>query len=184
MSIDWSEVRAWAQFLIISIGGVVALRTYIVNQRQRRFENGLRLVAAFRESISPSDLLTWKTVIQESMRPPYTHDVLTDTPGLEYPFGKLLRGDGPDNGAASRILNELNTLSHEFLNGYADLRVFYFELGEVMGSIYSAFRTVDWIQAGYQTRCVLDLFYPTFAKLYRDNQAKFAKWPCRTLIYQ
>lgn len=183
MMVNWTEIRNWCQFLVVVGGGLVALRTYLAGQRQRKLEHGLRLAAAFKAAVSDADITAWRTVIEESNRPPYAMDILTGTPGRGYPFGQLLRGDGPDNGAAARILRELDWLSHEFLAGYADLRVFYFEFGEVIESIYKAYERVDWVQAAYKTRCILDLFYPTFALLYRENRVRFQRWPARSLIH-
>ncbi len=182
--VDWTEVRSWAQLAIIATGGVVALFTYLANQRQRRFENALRLVAEFKEALR-EEIAVWQRVQAENQPRPVSFS--TEAPPapepapLPYRMHDLWMGQGVEGNAVERILDALTMSSYELERGYADLRVFYTELGWLIETIYAALAEQYWVQACVSTRRILDMFYPQFTKFYEKNQHKFGKWYYRDM---
>ena len=56
------EIREWVKFVVLMIGGGLALRTYIVGQRQKRLDNSLKLLDIFFENLEDDDLSEWKKI--------------------------------------------------------------------------------------------------------------------------
>lgn len=60
------EIREWIKLSFIVIGGLLALRTYIISQRQRRLENSLKLVDIFFSNLETNDLKELKRIFMNS----------------------------------------------------------------------------------------------------------------------
>ena len=57
-----AEIRAWIRDLSVISGGIIALRSYLNQQRQRQIDNSKKLIEQFQNAISEDDLNQWEQV--------------------------------------------------------------------------------------------------------------------------
>jgi hypothetical protein len=68
-------------------------------------------------------------------------------------------------GAIRRIAEQLDFIGYQSLYGNVDIKIIYFELGQLMDTLY------QWLG-------VDNLYdrYPSFSQMYKLNQRKFENW--------
>ena len=170
------EIREWSKFGILTVGGCLALRTYIVGQRQRRLENSLKLLDIFFENLEENDLSEWKRIFVNSSEPSgakygYFHSSHNQQIKFEYLFS-----EGPDdNGANNRIVQQIDLIAYDALKGTIDLRFIYSQLGQLMNTTYSWFGDGD--------NSIIAKHYPHFNKLMKKHSSKFKNWPTKVYSY-
>lgn len=175
------EIREWVQFLLLLIGGTITLRTYVGNQRQRRLENSLRLIDLFQKSLQPSDLEEWKKIFLSSSEPTGVRvGYFWDDQNQERPFADLFSEGAPDNGAIARIAEQFELISYEVLDKTVNLRLIYFNLGQLMDTTYS---WLQMIENPSNSSSFISKYFPYFGKMYRENRKKFKSWPRKTYAY-
>ena len=172
------EIREWIQFLFVLVGGMIALQTYVANQRQRRLENSLRLIDLFQKSIQSGDIEEWREIFLGSSEPTgVKHGHFLDSQNQERPFADLFYEGAPDNGAIARIAEQFDLISHEVLNKTVNLRLIYFHLGQLMDTTYY---WLQMIQNQSNSLPFISQHFPYFDKMYRKNQKKFKNWSRKT----
>lgn len=175
-----SEIRNWLAFIFTAVGGFIAIRTYLSNQKQRRLENSFRLIAMFKESLHEDDIKAWRSIFQSSSEPAGAKDGyfvdLVDEQYYQRPFSDLFSEGSPDKGAIERMAEFFDLISYEALNETIDLRLIYFQIGQLMDTTYSWLEKIDSPEA---QSTFLQEYYPYFDKLYRTNLID-KKWKKRT----
>ena len=172
-----TEPREWVSFFFLIIGGSIALRTYVVNQRQRRLENSFRLLNFFKESLHENDIEEWQKMFFAACSPGgrrYGYYLAEENGTLtEMPLSDLFELAPPDNGAVARMAEQFELLSQEMLANTVNLKLVYFELGQFMYFIHEWLESVD--NSG-RDKPFIEEHYPNFAKMYKRNKGKFEKW--------
>ena len=166
-----SEVRNWVGFFILVVGGFITVKTYVRTQKQRQFENTLKMIQIFRETISEDDMKEWRSLFYASSEPVgakqgqfiYTDPITGSSSDADF---DCLFGEGaPDNGATARIAHVFDLVSEQAL-ARSDLRLVYFELGQMMDSVHRWTASVD----SFSGDCsFLEQVYPNFFKLYESG---------------
>lgn len=177
----WSEVRQWVQFLFVAAGGVVALLAYYQNLRQRRVENALKFIQLFRDGLDPEDMSHWNVLFKSTSEPSgarhgrYLQELTND----QRPLSDYFSEGAPDQHAIARMAESLNVVCHQVMDGSADARIVYYELGQLLESMHGWLRSVP----GYFPNTLLSDSYPSIgAFLGRYHLAK-KSWPCRVHAY-
>ncbi|MDP1595107.1 MAG: hypothetical protein Q8L80_12805 [Gallionella sp.] len=178
---DWKEIREWIQLTFVIVGGTIALIAFFQNLRQRKLENSLKLVALFRESLRPTDIVHWIELFRSSSE-------LSGSPRGKYAIGKgdyrsigdyFSEGSGDEN-AISRMAQNLEIICHELSIGTADVRIVYYELGQLLTTMH------EWlggIEAGPPGHYLLDQSFPSIERICKKHKKEFAKWPSRVYAY-
>lgn len=184
MQIDLlAEIRNWIAFTLTVVGGFIAIRTYLCNQKQRCLENSFRLISMFRESLPEGDIQAWENIFHASSEPAGAENgnfvELVNGKHQQRPLSDLFSEGPPDNGAVGRIAELFDLISSEALNETVELRVVYFQLGQLMDTTYSWLRTID---NPYGQGTFLEEHYPYFAMLYRKRLIN-KKWAKRTYTH-
>ena len=170
------EIREWIKFSFIVIGGLLALRTYIISQRQRRLENSLKLVDIFFSNLEPDDLKEWRRIFINSSEPSGAKKgFFFSRSNQQIPFEDLFSEGPDDNGAIDRIVQQLDLISYEALKGTVDVKFIYSRLGQLMNTTYS------WFSG--EKESIIAVHYPHFNKLMRKYSNKFKKWPTKVYSY-
>ncbi len=182
MTFDLKDMREWISFILLVIGGSIALRTFILNQRQRKLENSFRLIELFNRSLRDDDLSNWhKIFITSSELAGAKYGHFLDEKKNQRPFADLFsEGNYHDQGAIERICELFNLVGYEYLRGTIDLRVIYFEFGQLLHTVH------DWvssIETGGQTSVFLSSRYPYFHQMFQKNIKVFPKLPFRTISH-
>jgi hypothetical protein len=176
MCLSPEEIREWVKFVAILVGASIALRTYVVSQRQRRLENSLKLIEIFEGNLQENDIAEWKRIFMNSSEPSGAK------PGHFYseeryqlPFDSLFSEGPDDNGAIERIVEQIDLISYEILNRSIDERVVYSRIGQLMNTTYSWFGKGD--------RSLIKSRYPHFHKVMKKFGPKFRAWPTKTYTH-
>ncbi len=178
---DWKELREWIQLIFVIVGGTIALIAFFQNLRQRKLENSLKLVALFRDSLRPHDIAHWIDLFRSSSE-------LAGCPNGQYATGKgeyrsigdyFSEGSGDDN-AISRMAQNLEIICHELSRGTADVRIVYYELGQLLTTMH---KWLGGIEHGPVGHTLLDQAFPSIERICKTHRKDFAKWPSRVYAY-
>lgn len=170
------EIREWVKFALIIVGLIIALRTYIVSQRQRRLENSLKLIELFFNNLQEGDIASWKQLFINSSESSGSGrgGYISDN-GNDMPFSDLF-SEGPDDGGAlERIAEQIDLISYEILQKSIDARVIYSQLGQLFHGTYGWLKEID--------SSFLPDYYPSFYKIMNKYKHSFSKWPCKTFSH-
>jgi hypothetical protein len=170
-------LREWVAFLFLVIGGSIAIRTYVVNQRQRRLENSFRLLTLFKESIGENDIDAWADIFYKSAEPTGVRSGYFLDEGQERPLSDLFSPGSPDGGATQRMAEQFDLISQEILAKTVNLRLIYFNLGQLMDFTHQWLKTVENFGSD---KTFLEEAYPHFDKLYKKKGKQFKKWSYKT----
>lgn len=170
------EIREWIKFFVLIIGGCLALRTYIVSQRQKRLDNSLKLLEIFFDNLEENDLIEWKRIFMGSSEPSgakqgYFHSSYNQ----QIPFDSLFSEGPDDKGAINRIVQQLDLIAYDALKGTIDTRFIYSRLGQLMNTTYRWF--------GDGEKSIIAVHYPHFNKLMKKCDNKFKGWPTKVYSY-
>lgn len=133
MNIDLQELRNWISFILLVIAGAVAIRTYVLNQRQRRLENSFRLLDLCNKTLTNEDLLHWHTIhVASSEQAGARSGFFVDEKKQQVPFSELFSPNIIAQQSIERFCELFNLVCYEYLNGAVDIRLFYFEYGQYM----------------------------------------------------
>ncbi len=170
------EIREWTKFVVIIIGSIIALRTYLLSQKQRRLENSLKLIEIFKDNLQENDINEWKKVFINSSEPSgakNNHFYSKDSQQL--PFSSLFSEGPDDNGATERIIEQIDLISYEIIQGTIDVRIIYSRIGQLMNSTYLWF--------GKNEASLISTHYPYFNKVMKKHSSNFKKWPTKTYTH-
>lgn len=165
-----AEIRSWLTFILAAIAGLIAIRTYLGNQRQRRLENSFRLIVMFRESLHEGDIEAWKNIFHATSEPSgaekgYLVEVV-DGERFQRPLSDLFSEGSSDNGAVGRMAEIFDLIGNQALDETIDIRMIYFQLGQLMDTTHSWLSLIDNTH-GKDT--FLEEYYPHFNRLYKKR---------------
>jgi hypothetical protein len=178
---------------------MITFLSYRSQHRQRAIDNSRSLLEVFKESIPEEDREIWREVLFNTYESTgaepgcfvvYTTDdvieqkpisslFITEGQGLYIPQAKFnLDTDisDLDLSPVRRIAEELNLIGYEILYGNVDLRIIYYEIGQIMDSIY------DWIDEVKNKDENIESSFPYFIKMYRKYKRKIEKLPQRIYV--
>ena len=166
-----TAIREWISFCFLIVGGSIALRTYVINQRQRRLENSFRLINFFKESLQENDIEEWRKMFYAVFDAKDGHYV-SEEKG-EQPLSDLFDVPPPDNGATARMAEQFELLSQEILVNTVNLKLVYFELGQFMNYVHQWLKSID---NSDRKKPFIEEYFQNFDKMYKRNSKKFEKW--------
>lgn len=170
------EIREWVT-LVLVVGGVfIAWRTYLASLRQQRLENSFKMLEMFERNLGPGDMQAWMDIFQgsyEGTGVKAQHFYWRD--GEQWPYESLFSEGPPDNGAVSRICNQLELMFLEVNAKTVEMRVLYSHLGQLMRHVYGMIK--DDPHGSFSYTC------PNFLKSMKKEETFFVKWPSRTIIH-
>ena len=109
---------------------------------------------------------------------PYANLFISEGKGFYFSDGKMNRGDNVSNinfGSIRHITEQLNIISYEVLYGHTELIILYYELGQIIKSIYY------WIDS-IEDEDLKKNTYSYFFQMYRKKKRRLEKLPYK--IYQ
>lgn len=178
-----AEVRNWITLVLAVIGGCIAIWTYLGNQKQRRLENSFRLIVLFKESLREEDIEAWKNIFHAASEPAgakkgYLVEVI-DGKRVQRPLSDLFSEGPPDNGAVERMAEFFDLISSQALNETIEMRLVYFQLGQLMDTVHSWLTSID---NPFGKGTFLEECYPHFDRLYKKMLIN-RKWARRTYTH-
>jgi hypothetical protein len=143
---NFIEFRAWTRDILAILGGFIALKNYLSQQRQRAIDNSKKLIAEFKNTIGEDDLNQWEQVLLNSYESAgaepgcfivFTSDdrsVQISLKNLFIPEGKglylenikmnlTISQSDLNFGSIRRITEQLNLISYEVLYGRIELNI-------------------------------------------------------------
>lgn len=186
--------------IIIAISGVIiACINYKSQQKQRKFDNSKKLIEKFQNTISENHLNQWKQVFLNSYESvgakpgcfivfnsnnqprqiPQASLFISEGKGLHLSDIKMNLNDDISNinfESIRHITEQLEIISYEILHGHTELTVLYYELGQIISSIYY---WIDSIEDEYSRNNTRSL-YPSFVQMYQKNKRRLEKMTCKT----
>ena len=170
-----AEIRDWLTLVLVVTGVVIAWRTYLSSLRQQRLENSFKMLEMFERNLRDGDLEKWMEIFvgsSEGSAAPLGSFYLD---GNEFEFLDLFSEGPPDNGAVSRILDQLELICLEANAQSVELRVIYSHIGQVMSHVYRMIKDDPNKSFSYSA--------PNFLKVMKREMEMFRKWPSRTIIH-
>ncbi len=172
------DIRNWASFAFLVLGGVIALRTFVLNQRQRKLENSFRLTDLFAKSITSSDVKAWSAIrIASSEQAGAKTGFFIDDRKQQVPFSSLFApGLFSQERTIERLCELFDLVGYEFLRGTLEIRLFYFEYGEYIETVHY------WASYVNGNTDFIKKTYPSFHKMYTRNKRRFLKLPRKSIL--
>ncbi|OGQ80817.1 MAG: hypothetical protein A3F90_09740 [Deltaproteobacteria bacterium RIFCSPLOWO2_12_FULL_60_19] len=178
---DLKEIREWAQFAFLIVGGTLGLVAFFQNLRQRRLENALKLVSSFRDSLREGDLAHWEELFHASSEPTGAkpgHYVAEH--GGQHSISEYFSEGSGDGYAISRMAQNLEIICHEICEMTVDARIVWFELGQLLNTMH------EWLShiPGHSGKAsLLESAFPSMARAFEKHGKKFHRWPTRPYAY-
>lgn len=189
--------------ILILSGVIAAFWNYYSQLQQREIENAFAMTERFYKSISPADLDRW-VMVDRNSRESFGADigefvVFRDCDEQQkIPIELLFLSEGKgyvayaakfnpedevgdlDFSAIKRIAEQLEIMSYEMLKGQIEFRIIYYELGDVMDTLYRYLELmVSKTENGYLE---IDERFDNFMQVYKNNQSKVAAIPKKILL--
>ncbi|MCG3846671.1 hypothetical protein [Photobacterium damselae] len=159
---------------IIAVGSVIALKTYISAQKQRKLENSLKMLDLFHSNIQENDLDNWSKLFKSASEPCGAKPGnFKNSLGQQVPLTYLFSEGPEDSGATARITEQLNLLCHHMSQKTVDVRVMYSNIGQLMSVIYGWYKEDSFFKE----------HYPYFHKFMKKHERKLNKLPRKTISY-
>ncbi|HHF3021301.1 TPA: hypothetical protein ACPJ0R_004345 [Vibrio diabolicus] len=160
--------------LVITVGSILALKTYVAGQKQRKLENSLKMLDLFHSNLRDSDIDNWISIFQASSEPGGAKPKhFVNKQGLQIPLSDLFSEGASDKGATERITGQIDLLCHHMLKGTIDISIVYSNIGQLMSTVHF------W----YKDSGFLKQYYPDFEKFMRKNRRALDKIPTKTICY-
>lgn len=179
--IDLAAIRDWAQLTFIFIGGTIGLIAFFQNIRQRRLENALKMVGAFREALRKNDISNWGQLFHMASEPAGAkpgHYVSSD--GKQCSIAAYFAEGSPDQGSTARMAENLEIICYEIYRKTVDPRIVWFELGQLLRTMHYWLSNIPSYQTG---KSFLKTSFPSIDHIFKKYSKRFATWPCRTHSY-
>jgi len=174
-------IRDWIQLLFIIIGGTIGLIAFIQNVRQRRLENALKMVNAFREALRKDDIANWEQLFHRASEPAGAKPgYYVSENGTQYSIGSYFSEGAPDHGSIARMAENLEIICHEICRKTVNPRLVWFELGQLMRTMHLWLTNIPSFRKG---QSLLDISYPSIKGVFKKYNKQFGSWPCRTFSY-
>ena len=178
MNFNFEEIRNWTSFLLLVTGGGIAIRTFILNQRQRKLENSFRLIDLCNKSLSSDDLLNWHSIhVASSEQAGAKLGFFVDNKKIQVPFSELFSPNIIAQGSIERFCELFNLVCYEYLKGTIDIRLFYFEYGQYMSNTYY------WVSFVNNNTLFAKSHYPYFYKTFKKMEKRFSELPYKTISH-
>ena len=175
MSLDIQALRDWVSFAFLVIGGSIAIRTYVLNQRQRRLENSFRLINLCKDTLTTIDFSNWySTRVASSEQAGAKPGFLIDN-GKQIPLSELFGPNIIGQDSIERFCELFNLVCYEYLKGTVDFRLFYFEYGQYMSITYY------WVSSVGNNAEFVKAHYPFFYEAFHRKAEEFQKLPYKTV---
>jgi hypothetical protein len=176
--ITLEEIRNWISFLFLIVGGIIALRTFITTQNQRRLENSFRLTELINNTLTNEDYLGWHMIniaSNESSGARIGHFV---EKGNQIPFSKLFSGgEFLAQNSIHKFCELFDLVGYEYLKKTIDIRLIYFEHGQYLKSVQY------WISSVDRNSNYFKAHYPYYFKMYERCKSKLSKLPHKTISH-
>jgi hypothetical protein len=181
MQIDIAEIRSWITVMLAVTGGFIGIRQYKASQKQRRLENSFRMIDLFVRSVKEGDIDEWRGIFHGASEPsgakPGYFNHVSDDVVYELSFSDLFTEGPPDNGAIERMAEVFDLIGYSVKEQAIDLRVIYFELGQIMDTVHSWLATID---SQWENKSFLEAYYPHYNYLYTKLKVNEKQWPRKT----
>ncbi len=180
--LNWIEIREWVKFVFIVIAGLIALKAYLHNNKQRKFENALKLIALFHEKLEENDLAEWQKLFRSSSElSGASYGFYINDTGNQQHISDYFCEGSKDNFAISRIADNLELICNQITEGFVDTKLIYFELGQLLETIH------NWLEAipseNDKTKNLLLESFPHINRVHKKYKDKFSSWPCRVFSH-
>jgi len=175
IAIDLQELRDWISFIFLIIGGTIAIRTFVLSQRQRRLENSFRLIDLCNKTLTDNDRINWHTIHVASCEQTGAKRGFFVENGKQVPFLDLFQPNVVAQDSIARFCELFNLVCYEYLKGTLDIRLFYFEYGQYMSTTYYWASNVD------NNRDFIRSSYPFFFKAFKRRERRFLQLPHKTV---
>mgnify|MGYP003644496619 CR=1 FL=1 len=169
------EIREWVTLLLVVGGVLIAWRTYRASLRQQRLENSFKMLDIFESNLRDDDLEKWMEIFRGSSEGTRITPGNFYFGGSEFRFTDLFSEGPPDDGAVSRILDQLELICLEANAKTVELRVIYSHIGQVMRHVYGMIK--DDPNSSFSFTC------PNFLKVMKSEQKMFHMWSTRTIVH-
>ena len=178
---NMAMIRDWIQLLFIIVGGTIGLIAFIQNVRQRRLENALKMVNAFREALRKDDIANWEQLFHRALEPAGAKPgYYVSENGAQYSVGSYFTEGAPDNNSIARMAENPEIICHEICRKTVNPRLVWFELGQLMRTMHLWLTNIPSFHKG---QSLLDISYPSIKGVFKKYNKQFGSWPCRTFSY-
>lgn len=194
--INWEELRIWLLFMIGIIGGVITIRSFSLNNEQRRIDNTFKVLDFLRRNISKEQINAFITLFQANNPLGVPYDEFHFRNGKTEKVSDMFSEGGCGNGDIHNMIELFELIAPLLIKKQINENLIWYEYGLIMDKCY------DWIivinennTPSFNKRIVnsmisrflnkskhsykknSSLLFPYFSKYMKDNQKKNLNFP-------
>ncbi len=195
--VNWIGIREGVKDLVIIFGVIIALVNYLSQDSQRKIDNSLKILETFWNNISAEDLETWKDICirnweasgaelgffivynqkNESQQIPLSYLFIIE--GYDPIIDDKYKGEDWKLGVVKHMAEQFNIIGYQILNGKVYFNVIYFQLDQLMDTIYNWILMIDNEE---HKRFVTKTWFSYFIEMYQIKSKAIEKLPKKTYI--
>lgn len=194
--INWEELRIWLLFLFGIIGGVITIRSFSLNNEQKRIDNTFKVLDFLRRNISKEQINAFITLFQANNPLGVPYDEFHFRNGKTEKVSDMFSEGGCGNGDIHNMIELFELIAPLLIKKQINENLIWYEYGLIMDKCY------DWIivinennTPSFNKRIVnsmisrflnkskhsykknSSLLFPYFSKYMKDNQKKNLNFP-------
>ena len=194
--INWEELRIWLLFLFGIIGGVITIRSFSLNNEQRRIDNTFKVLDFLRRNISKEQINAFITLFQANNPLGVPYDEFHFRNGKTEKVSDMFSEGGCGNGDIHNMIELFELIAPLLIKKQINENLIWYEYGLIMDKCY------DWIivinennTPSFNKRIVNSMIsrflnkskhsykknssflFPYFSKYMKDNQKKNLNFP-------
>lgn len=194
--INWEELRIWLLFLFGIIGGVITIRSFSLNNEQRRIDNTFKVLDFLRRNISKEQINAFITLFQANNPLGVPYDEFHFRNGKTEKVSDMFSEGGCGNGDIHNMIELFELIAPLLIKKQINENLIWYEYGLIMDKCY------DWIivinenntpsfnkrivnsmisrflnKSKHSYKKYSSLLFPYFSKYMKDNQKKNLNFP-------
>ena len=137
--INWEELRIWLLFLFGIIGGVITIRSFSLNNEQRRIDNTFKVLDFLRRNISKEQINAFITLFQANNPLGVPYDEFHFRNGKTEKVSDMFSEGGCGNGDIHNMIELFELIAPLLIKKQINENLIWYEYGLIMDKCY------DWI---------------------------------------
>lgn len=202
LQINWEELRKWLIFLFGIIGGIITIRSFLLNNEQRKTDNTFKVLEFLRKNISKEQINTFIELFHANNPLGVPYDEFHLKNGKIQQVSDMFSEGGCGNGDIHNMIELFELIAPLLIKKQINESLIWYEYGLIMNKCY------DWIvivnkdkklcfkkriintviykithKSKYPYKKSSNILFPNFSKYMKINHIKNLDLPCLHYTY-
>lgn len=200
--INWEETRTWLLFFFAIIGGIITIRSFSVNNEQRKIDNTFKVLDFLRRNISDKQIKAFIKLFQANNPLGNSIYEFNFKNGKKEQVIDMLSEGGCGNGDIHNMIELFELISPQLIKRQINDNLIWYEYGLIMNKCYDWVTIINEkknpyfletnrkitigkviIKLNYLFSTKKPILFPNFSKYMRRNMTRNLDLPCQHYTY-